>query len=140
MMSATTKRFRRFAVWFAVSLAALSLTLWAQEGHPLVGSWHGTWGPNAKDRTDVTVIFNWDGTNITGIVNPGLDAMKFQNASLDPGSWTIHFETDGKDRACSKVHIAVEGKIQDITNVWRSIVGTWTQGSVKGDFKITRDN
>ena len=140
MMSATTKRFRRFAVWFAVSLAALSLTLWAQEGHPLVGSWHGTWGPNAKDRSDVTVIFNWDGTNITGIVNPGLDAMKFQNASLDPGSWTVHFETEGKDRSGSKVHIAVEGKIQDITNVRRSIVGAWTQGSVKGDFKITRDN
>jgi hypothetical protein len=135
MMNATTKRFRRFAVLFAVTWALL-----AQEGHPLVGSWHGTWGPNAKDRTDVTVIFNWDGTSITGIVNPGLDAMKFQNASLDPASWTVHFETDGKDRSGSKVHVAVEGKIQDITNVRRSIVGTWTQGSVKGDFKITRDN
>jgi hypothetical protein len=135
MMSVTIKRFRRFAL-----LAAVCTVLFAQEGHPLVGSWHGTWGPNAKDRSDVTVIFNWDGTSITGIVNPGLDAMKMQNASLDPAGWTVRFETDGKDRSGSKVHIVVEGKIQDVTNVRRSIAGAWTQGSVKGDFKITRDN
>jgi hypothetical protein len=135
MTNAITKRFRRFAL-----LLGVSLTLLAQEGHPLVGSWHGNWGPNAANRTDVTVIFNWDGTSITGIVNPGLDAMKLQNASLDPAGWTVRFETDGKDRSGSKAHIVVEGKIQDVTNVRRSIVGTWTQGSVKGDFKITRDN
>ena len=30
--------------------------------------------------------------------------------------------------------------IQDITNRDRSLVGTWTQGAVKGDFTATRDS
>jgi hypothetical protein len=33
-----------------------------------------------------------------------------------------------------------DGKIENLTNTRRSIAGTWTQGGVKGDFRITRDN
>jgi hypothetical protein len=139
MTSGTTRRFSWRIAGFA--FAALSIgVLFAQEGHPLVGSWHGNWGPSAKDRTDITVIFNWDGTNLTGTLNPGLDAMKLQSATLQPGSWAVHFEADGKDRSGSKVRVVAEGKVQDITNVRRTIAGTWTQGTVKGDFKLTRDN
>jgi hypothetical protein len=47
---------------------------------------------------------------------------------------------DVKDRGGAKVHVIADGKIENITNVRRSIVGTWTQGATKGDFKITRDN
>jgi hypothetical protein len=125
--------------WIITSLAILA-PLPAQQGHPLVGSWHGTWGPNEKDRTDVTVIFNWDGKSITGLLNPGLDPMKLENATLDPSNWTIHFETEGKDASGHTVHIVADGKIQNITSVRRSIVGTWIQGSIRDDFKITRDN
>jgi hypothetical protein len=80
--------------WILISIAIVA-PLPAQQGHPLVGSWHGTWGPNAKDRNDVTVIFNWDGKSITGLVNPGLDVMKIENATLDPpfekrwGGWYV---------------------------------------------------
>ena len=112
----------------------------AQEGHPLVGSWHGTWGPNAKDRTDVTLVMEWDGKEVTGILNPGLNSAKLQKATLDPSTWTLRFEADLKDRSGAAVHVVAEGKIEDITNARRSIVGAWTQGAAKGDFKITRDN
>ena len=111
-----------------------------QEGHPLVGSWHGNWGPNAKDRTDVTFVLNYDGKNITGLVNPGPDAGKVQNASLDAGNWGVHLEADLKDRSGKPVHVIIEGKIEDVTSVRRAIVGTWMQGSMKGDFKVTRDD
>jgi hypothetical protein len=114
--------------------------LLAQEGHPLVGSWHGTWGPNAKDRNDVTFILNWDGKNITGMINPGLDPIKLQKATLEPSNWTVHFEADTKDKSGNPVHLAIDGKIEDVTFVRRTISGTWNQGSVKGDFKVTRDN
>ena len=50
----------------------------AQEGHPLVGSWHGNWGPDAKDRTGVTFILNYDGKNIVGMINPGPDVARLQ--------------------------------------------------------------
>jgi hypothetical protein len=122
------------ALWLGAVVAA------AQEGHPLVGAWHGTWGVNEKDRNDITVVMMWDGKDITGMVNPGLDAGKLQKASLNPAGWTVHFETDMKDRSGAMVHITADGKIENLTNVRRSIVGTWTQGSVKGDFQIKRDN
>jgi len=116
-------------------LLAVSAVLFAQEGHPLVGSWHGTWGPNATDRKDVTVIMMYDGKSITGLINPGADGSKLQNASLDPDGWKIHFEGDSKTG-----RIVADGHIENVTNMHRSITGSWTQGSVKGDFKITRDN
>ena len=33
----------------------------AQEGHPMVGSWHGNWGLNAKERHDLTLIVEVSG-------------------------------------------------------------------------------
>jgi hypothetical protein len=112
----------------------------AQEGHPLVGAWHGNWGANEKDRNDITVVMMWDGKEVTGMINPGLDSGKLQKASLNPADWSVHFEADMKDRSGAMVHISADGKLQDLTNVRRSLVGTWTQGSVKGDFRIKRDN
>jgi hypothetical protein len=116
--------------------AAMAVPLPAQEGHPLVGTWHGTWGPNAKDRTDVTLVLNWDGKDITGMINPGPDALKLQKATLEPSTWGIHFEADTQNG----VHVVIDGNIQDVTNVRRTIVGNWTQGNAKGEFKVTRDN
>ena len=43
-----------------------------QQGHPLAGSWHGEWGP-PDDRMDLTIIMNWDGQRVTGLVNPVTD-------------------------------------------------------------------
>src|SRR5690242_12608022 len=56
----------------------------AQEGHPLVGTWHGTWGPNAKERHDVTLVLEYDGKAITGMMNPGPDSVRFDKVTLDP--------------------------------------------------------
>ncbi len=118
---------------------ALVMVCLAQEGHPLSGTWHGTWGPNATERTDVTLVMSWDGT-LSGIVNPGLRSAKMQKAALDASNWGVHFEADLKDKSGVVTHVVADGKIEDVTNVRRSIVGTWTQGSVKGDFKVIRDN
>src|ERR1700741_93303 len=40
-------------------LLCVSPILNAQEGHPLVGTWHGTWGPNATTRHDVTLVLEF---------------------------------------------------------------------------------
>ncbi|HLH44262.1 MAG TPA: hypothetical protein VKV74_14835 [Bryobacteraceae bacterium] len=127
-------RFRLAAILLALA------PLFAQEGHPLVGSWHGDWGPNAKDRTDITLILNYDGKNVVGMINPGPDVAKLQNAALDASNWGVHFEADLKDRTGKLVHIIADGKLEDVTSARRRIVGAWSQGGVKGDFKITRDD
>jgi len=122
-----------------VGLALLTaVMLFGQEGHPLVGSWHGSWG-TAK-QTDATFILKFDGKEISGMINPGLEVMKLQKATLDPSTWTVRLEADTKDAAGKPVHVVVEGKIQNITNPRRQIVGTWTQGGQASPLKMTRDD
>ena len=125
----------------ALLLTALALPwLFAQEGHPLRGTWHGSWGPDAKQRTDVTLVMDWDGKNVTGILNPGLRSMPLQKTALDAPTLTFRFEADVKDRSGAVTHAVVEAKIADLTSPRRALIGTWTQGGVKGDFKAIRDN
>jgi len=51
----------------------------------------------------------------------------------------VHFEADAKDQSGKPVHIVADGKLENIGSYNRTISGTWMQGDVKGDFKITRD-
>lgn len=122
----------------AALLLATAAMIGAQEGHPLVGSWHGSWGAGAQ-QNDATFVLDWDGKNITGLINPGLEAMRVENASLDADTWTVRLEANGKDAAGRAVRVVIEGKIQNVTNVRRSIVGTWTQGGVAAPLKMSRD-
>jgi len=111
----------------------------AQEGHPVVGSWHGSWGTSPTERTDFTVIMDWDGKVISGVVNPGFDQSPLQNAKLNPKDWTVHFEMDRKEKSGSTVRCTLDGKIDKLGSDRRTLAGAWTCGSTKGDFKLTRD-
>ena len=125
-----------------VSFLALIVScpsLYAQEGHPLVGSWHGDRGTNAKARTDVTLIMDYDGEKITGVVNPGFEQHELQNARLTPKGWLVHFEFDDKGASGKPVRCIVDGKIDKLGSDQRTLTGTWVCGSVKQDFKLTRD-
>ena len=54
----------------------------------------------------VIIQMDWDGKTITGSINPGLDAIPFTKAELDPGNWTVHLEADGKGTL-----YAIDGKL-----------------------------
>ncbi|MEO8097038.1 MAG: hypothetical protein ABI811_05010 [Acidobacteriota bacterium] len=123
-----------------LTMLVASVALSGQEGHPLVGSWHGSLGDSPAKQTDATFVLKFDGTNITGMINPGLEVMKLQTATLDPSTWTVHLEADTKDVSGKVVRVVIEGKIQNITNPRRTIVGTWTQGTTKAPLKMTRDD
>ena len=121
-------------LWLTVALEAF-----AQQGHPLSGTWSGEWGPVPAQRTAVTFVLNWDGQKITGIINPGPDSIPLAGVYLDVANWTVRFEADSKDASGKPVHILAEGKLEDIASYHRTIKGTWQQGSVKGDFRLIRD-
>jgi hypothetical protein len=110
----------------------------AQEGHPLTGTWSGDWGPGPTQRTHVTMVMAWDGKTISGTINPGPDQVQVSAIALDVTNWTVRFEADGKS-ASGPVRIAVEGRLDDIASAHRTLIGTWRQGTAKGDFKLTRD-
>ena len=81
----------------------------------------------------------YDGKQVTGMINPGFDSMKLQKVILDPATWTVQFESEAKDASGKSVPVRIEAKFEDVTNRHRSLVGTWTQGTAKGDFRITLD-
>ena len=113
--------------------------LFAQEGHPLVGTWSGDWGPSATHRNQVTIVLNWDGRNVTGIANPGPDVVPLKVVTLDSTKWTVHIEADTKDSKGNPVRFVADGKLDDILSYRRTLTGTWNHGNTKGSFKLTRD-
>src|SRR5262245_18587481 len=82
----------------------------AQEGHPLTGTWAGTWGPTATQRNHLTFIMNWDGKNVTGTINPGPDSIQLGSVYLDVANWTVRIEADTKDATGKAIHVSAEGK------------------------------
>jgi len=124
---------------FLLAVSALTGLTFAQEGHPLVGTWSGDWGPTPTHRNQVTIVMNWDGKNISGIINPGPDVIPMKVATLDSTKWTVHIEADAKDSSGNPVHFVIDGKLDNILSYKRTLAGTWSHGNVKGDFKLTRD-
>jgi hypothetical protein len=118
---------------------AVALPASAQFGHPLKGTWSGDWGTSKDRRTHIVLEMNWDGKAITGTINPGPKSVPLQKASLDPDTWTVHLEADGKDASGNAVHYAIDGKLENIGAYQRVLSGTWTEGGIKGDFKVTRN-
>ena len=125
-------------VFFLVCFAA-AVTAWAQFGHPLKGSWSGEWGPTKDNRTRVLIELNWDGKTITGIINPGPNAVALQKATLDPDTWRVHFEAEGRNPSGITVRYIIDGRLENVGAYQRFMTGTWTQNSTKGDFKLTRN-
>jgi len=82
---------------------------------------------------------NWDGQKVTGVINPGPDSIPIGSVFVDVTNWTVRIEADGKDQSGNTVHIAAEGKLDDIASYHRRITGSWRQGATNGDFRITRD-
>jgi hypothetical protein len=111
----------------------------AQFGHPLKGSWSGDWGPTKENRTHVLIEINWDGKELTGVLNPGPNAITLQNVTLDPSNWGVHFEAEAKDAGGTTIRYVIDGKLQNIGAYQRFITGTWTEGTKKSDFKIVRN-
>lgn len=111
----------------------------AQYGHPLKGSWSGDWGVSEDDRARLLLEFDWDGTEITGTINPGPNAVPIAEATLDPSTWRVHLEAEGRDASGNAVPYVVDGELQNLGSSHRVISGTWTQGGVTGDFTIKRN-
>lgn len=117
---------------FRLAALVAAVSCLAQQGHPLTGTWSGDWGPTATKRTQITLVLNWDGKNVTGLINPGPDAIPITSVFVDVSNWTVRI-------AAESAHLSAEGKLEDLGSYHRTLTGTWQQGAVKGDFKVTRD-
>jgi hypothetical protein len=85
------------------------------------------------------MVMKWDGKTISGLINPGPDSVQIKVGTLDSAKWMFHLETDAKDPNCVMTHFVADGKLENIGSYTRTVTGTYTYGTTKGDFKITRD-
>ena len=132
------KAVRLFCLLLCIAVAT---PYFAQEGHPLTGTWSGDWGTSPKgERNHTTLILTFDGKNVTGLVDPGPDSANVKSITLDSTKWTVRMEYDLKDKSGKPVPFIVNAKLENASSrPNRMIVGTFTHGSVKGDFKIKLD-
>jgi len=122
-----------------VMMLALAVPVSAQFGHPLKGTWTGDWSPSAGKQAHAVVEMTWDGKTIGGTINPGPNGVAIAKATLEPSTWAVHLEADGKDAAGKAVHYAVDGTLENIGSGNRVIVGTWTEGAAKAPIKLMRN-
>lgn len=101
----------------------------AQEGHPLKGSWIGEWSGNTTHGEFVLIVMDWDGEQVTGVINPGTDNMEIENVDLDPSDWSVEIQAGG---------YTIDAVIENLELPSRSLVGTWQSSNGRGDFDIVR--
>ena len=102
-------------------------------GHPAKGSFIGEWGINAERQENLLIVMDWDGTSITGTINPGPDGVPITNAELNPDDWTLRIEA-----GTGAMRIVLDGKFQNLTWAALSIVVIYARGDERGNFKISR--
>jgi hypothetical protein len=114
---------------------------WAQFGHPLKGQWSGQWGSTDSPKR-LLLDLQWDGKDITGVVNPGDEAAAVKSVTIDysnPSAWKVKMTAEGKDKAGKPVAISVDGTLENIGAYSKLFHGTWSEGGQKGDFTLTRN-
>ena len=131
----------RARAWSAiVVLTCLATMAVAQEGHPIVGSWSGTWSPTPKDKIPVLFVMEWKNKAIVGVMNPGLDDEAPARAVLDSANWTLHIEADSKKTpGGAPVKVVFDGKLEDIGSHNRTLTGTMSRDNLTGRLKLTRE-
>jgi len=105
----------------------------APSAEGLTGTWSGDWGPSARDRNDVKLELKWDGTTLTGTVNPDSQPIQLTSASYAADTGVIKMEADATGYGGAAVHYVIEGKVEGT-----SMSGSWNHDNRKGDFKISK--
>ncbi|MDC1528570.1 hypothetical protein N8600_05895 [Gammaproteobacteria bacterium] len=109
---------------FFLSAAAL-----AQEGHPLKGSWIGEWSGNTTHGDFVLIVMDWNGEEVTGMINPGTDNMEIESVELDTSDWSVVISADG---------YTIDATIENLELPSRALSGSWRSSNGRGDFEIVR--
>jgi hypothetical protein len=116
-------------------LLLIAVPAHAQEGFPLDGTWRSNYtAANGAHQTTV-LIMQWDGTRITGTLNPGPDAMDLATAVLQPEGWKVSFSVITKDGGT----IRFAGVLSDLGKYARVLSGKWTQGARSRELRFVRE-
>lgn len=102
--------------------------------NPLGGTWSGDWGPSPEHRNAVTLDLDWNGTALTGTVNPGPNEIALTNTSFDPATGRVTMEASATNFRGEAVHYMIDGQLDG-----DSMTGSWTHAGGEGTFSITKN-
>ena len=127
-------RARTMSVIYLLASFAVASVLMGQSD-PLTGTWTGDWGPNARDRNQVSVELKWDGKALTGVVKTAnRPEVTLSNSTFDSLTRTVKMQAEARNpRTNENVTYTIEGKLDGST-----LTGSWNHDAVKGDFKLTK--
>jgi hypothetical protein len=120
--------------WLAV-LLLLAFQADAQEGFPLDGTWRGQRPGPAKTPITLVMVLQWDGQKVTGVINPGPDAIQIGDAQLIPEGWRVSVHA----RTAAGKPIEFEGVLSELGSYNRSITGTWSEGGRTDRVRMVRE-
>jgi hypothetical protein len=116
-----------------IACLGLSATLLAQTGHPAKGSWSGNLTPASGETARVRLLINSVNGELSGTINPGRNGVDMSSAVLDAANWMLTIRAP-----LPEGELVLTGTLSNLGS-WtnRKYIGTYTQGSQKGNFEIT---
>lgn len=98
------------------------------------GTWRGEIVMPGGNES-VVIIMDYDGDNVTGMINPGRRSYRFTSSELDAPNWTLHAQAttrEGND-------ISFWATLHEIGARNRYLEGMWSQAGGTYPFTITRE-
>lgn len=111
-----------------------STSLIAQEGHPLKGTWRGTITTGSTTRP-LVIIMDYQGDEITGMINPGRNSYNYTSAELDAPNWVLEASATTREG----MDIRFQATLMDVGARNRYLEGSWSEEGSSYPFKITRE-
>ena len=124
------------ALLAAVLLLAAAALANAQEGYPLDGTWRGEHPVAGGGTSTVVIVFDWDGKNLRGVINPGPDSLRITDAQLIPDGWKVKLTAKSK----AGTAISYDAVLSDLGKYERHLTGTWTEGGQKYNVRMSREH
>jgi hypothetical protein len=82
----------------------------------------------------VTLELSWNGTALSGTVNPGAEPLALETATFDPATGSVTMEAGTTNFRGEEVHYMISGQVEGST-----MSGSWTHEGAEGDFSLTRN-
>jgi len=131
----TSTRYKNMRTLISLLICLLaSSSLFAQEGHPLKGTWRGTITTGSNTRP-LVIIMDYKGNEITGMINPGRNSYNFTSAELDAPNWVLQASATTREA----VDISFQATLKDIGARNRYLEGSWSEEGSSYPFKIIRE-
>jgi hypothetical protein len=123
-----------------VAMLVIPATAFAQFGHPFNGTYSGGWGKEQANR--LLLNLHWDGKQVSGTINSAGTTLNVTSTEFDysnPEAWKVTMKAEGKDATGKPVTATLAGTLENIGVYYKILRGTWTQGTQKSDFVVTRN-